>query len=107
QIAQTQGARVKGVFALWYGKGPGLDRASDALRHGNYQGSSPHGGVVLAVGDDHVAKSSSIVCYSDEVVAGLQVPLLYPADASEIVEFGLHGFAMSRHTGSYAALKIL
>lgn len=107
QIAQTVGARVEGIFALWYGKGPGLDRASDALRHAVYQGSSPLGGVVLAVGDDHVAKSSSIVCYSDEVVAGLQVPLFYPADAAEIVEYGLHGFAMSRHTGSYAALKIL
>ena len=107
QIAQTAQALVAGVFALWYGKGPGLDRASDALRHGNYQGSSPHGGVVLAVGDDHVAKSSSIVCYSDEVVAGLQVPLFYPADAAEIVEYGLHGFALSRHTGSYAALKII
>lgn len=107
QIAQTSGARVDGVFALWYGKGPGIDRASDALRHGNFQGSSPHGGVVLAVGDDHVAKSSSIVCYSDEVVAGLQVPLLYPSDPAEIVAYGLHGFALSRHTGSYAALKII
>ena len=107
QIAQTSLARVDGVFALWYGKGPGLDRASDAIRHGNYQGSSPHGGVVLAVGDDHIAKSSSIVCYSDEVVAAVQVPLFYPADAAEIVEYGLHGFAMSRHTGSWAALKII
>ena len=107
QIAQSQGARVQGVFALWYGKGPGLDRASDALRHGVYQGSSPYGGVVLAVGDDHVAKSSSIVCCSDDVVAGLQVPLLYPADAAEIVAYGLHGFALSRHTGSYTALKII
>ena len=107
QIAQTPGAKVEGVFALWYGKGPGLDRASDAIRHGNFQGASAHGGVVLAVGDDHVAKSSSIICYSDEVVAGLQVPLLYPADPAEIVEYGLHGFAMSRHTGSWAALKII
>jgi indolepyruvate ferredoxin oxidoreductase len=107
QIAQSPGAKVDGVFALWYGKGPGLDRASDAIRHGNYQGASPHGGVVLAVGDDHVAKSSSIVCYSDDMVAGLQVPLFYPADGREIVEYGLHGFAMSRHTGSWVALKIL
>ena len=107
QIMQTPSAKVDGVFALWYGKGPGLDRASDAIRHGNYQGASQQGGVVLAVGDDHVAKSSSITCYSDEVLAGLQVPLLYPADASEIVEYGLHGFAMSRHTGSWVALKII
>ncbi len=107
QIAQTTDARVDGVYALWYGKGPGLDRAADAIRHGNYQGSSPKGGVVLAVGDDHIAKSSSIVCYSDEMVAGLQVPLFYPADAGEIVVYGLHGFALSRHTGSWAALKII
>ena len=107
QIAQSPDARVAGVFALWYGKGPGFDRASDAIRHGNYQGSSLHGGVVLAVGDDHVAKSSSIICYSDDVVAAVQVPLFYPADAAEIVEYGLHGFAMSRHTGSWAALKII
>jgi indolepyruvate ferredoxin oxidoreductase len=107
QIAQTSGARVDGVFALWYGKGPGIDRASDALRHTNYQGSSPLGGVVLAVGDDHLAKSSSITCYSDEVVAGLKIPLFYPADPAEVVEYGLHGFAMSRHTGSCVALKII
>jgi indolepyruvate ferredoxin oxidoreductase len=84
-----------------------VDRASDAIRHGNYQGTSARGGVVLAVGDDHIAKSSSIVCYSDDVVAGMQVPLFYPADAAEIVEYGLHGFALSRHTGSWTALKII
>lgn len=107
QIAQTPNPKVEGVFALWYGKGPGLDRASDAIRHGVFQGASPQGGVVLAVGDDHVAKSSSIICYSDDVVAGLMVPLFYPADAREIVEYGLHGFALSRHTGAVAAIKIL
>ena len=107
QIEQSPGARVQGVYSLWYGKGPGFDRASDAIRHGNYQGSSRFGGVVVAVGDDHVAKSSSITCYSDETVASVQVPLLYPADPREIVEYGLHGFACSRHTGSWMALKIL
>jgi indolepyruvate ferredoxin oxidoreductase len=107
QIEQSPDAKVQGVFSLWYGKGPGLDRASDAIRHGNYQGSSAYGGVVLAVGDDHVAKSSSIVCYSDDMVAGVQVPLLYPADAEEIVLFGLHGFAASRLTGSWMAMKII
>ncbi|MEY2925730.1 MAG: hypothetical protein RL367_207, partial [Pseudomonadota bacterium] len=107
QIERSPGARVDGVFALWYGKGPGVDRASDAIRHGNFQGTSQHGGVVMAVGDDHIAKSSSIVCNSDDVVAGMQVPLFYPADAADIVNFGLHGFALSRHTGSWAALKII
>ncbi len=107
QIERSPGAAVEGVFSLWYGKGPGLDRASDAIRHGVQQGASPKGGVVLAIGDDHVAKSSSIVCNSDDVAAGLQVPLFYPADVGEIVEFGLHGFALSRHTGSWTALKII
>ncbi|REG45929.1 indolepyruvate ferredoxin oxidoreductase family protein [Paracoccus versutus] len=107
QIDMTPQARVQGVFGLWYGKGPGLDRAADAIRHGNYQGSSRFGGVVLAVGDDHVAKSSTVVCSSDETVASLHVPLFYPADAAEVVEYGLHGFALSRHSGSWVALKIV
>ncbi|WP_164938226.1 indolepyruvate ferredoxin oxidoreductase family protein [Bradyrhizobium guangxiense] len=107
QIHQSPGARVDGVFALWYGKGPGLDRAADAIRHGNSQGSSPNGGGVVAVGDDHLAKSSTVACYSDETVASLLLPLLYPADPGEIVSYGLHGFAMSRLTGSWVALKVL
>jgi len=107
QIERSPGARVQGIFSLWYGKGPGLDRACDAIRHGNYQGTSPYGGVVLAIGDDHVAKSSSIVCCSDATVASLQVPLLYPADPEEIVRFGLHAFAASRLSGSWMAMKIL
>jgi indolepyruvate ferredoxin oxidoreductase len=107
QIQHSPGAKVQGVFSLWYGKGPGLDRAADAIRHGNYQGASPYGGVVVAVGDDHVAKSSSIICYSDETVASLQAPLLYPSDPEEIVRFGLHSFEVSRLTGSWIALKIL
>jgi indolepyruvate ferredoxin oxidoreductase len=107
QIENSPGARVQGIFSLWYGKGPGLDRASDAIRHGNFQGSSRFGGVVVAVGDDHLAKSSSIVCYSDETVASLQLPLLYPADPEEITRYGLHGFEASRLTGSWMALKII
>ncbi len=107
QITQTPGARVGGVFSLWYGKGPGLDRAADAIRHGNMAGSSPVGGVVLAVGDDHIAKSSTLAVHSEEVCASLQLPLFYPSDAREIVLYGLHGFALSRHTGSWSALKIV
>lgn len=107
QIDTTPSAKVQGVFSLWYGKGPGLDRAADAIRHGNGQGSSRFGGVVLAVGDDHVAKSSTVTCYSDETVASLHVPLFFPADPAEVIAYGLHGFAMSRHTGSWSALKIV
>lgn len=107
QIERSPGARVQGIFSLWYGKGPGVDRAADAIRHGNYQGTSPYGGVVMAVGDDHIAKSSTVVCYSDETVASVQVPLFYPADANEIVRFGLHCFALSRQSGCWTALKII
>jgi len=107
QIERSPGAAVDGIFSLWYGKGPGLDRASDAIRHGVYQGASAKGGVVLAIGDDHLAKSSSIICRSDDMVAGLQVPLFYPADPGEIIQFGLQAFALSRHTGAWTALKIL
>ncbi|MCP1632898.1 indolepyruvate ferredoxin oxidoreductase family protein [Kerstersia gyiorum] len=107
QINMTPAAAVEGIFSLWYGKGPGLDRAADAIRHGNYQGSSKFGGVVLAIGDDHVAKSSTVVCYSDETVASLQVPLFYPCDAGEVVQYGLHGFAVSRCSGAWIGLKIL
>ena len=107
QIAQTRDAKVEGVFSLWYAKGPGVDRAADAIRHGNLQGASSKGGVVMAIGDDHLAKSSSVACASEEVVAALLIPLFYPTDAQELIEFGLHGFALSRHTGSWAALKIL
>jgi indolepyruvate ferredoxin oxidoreductase len=106
-LALSPGARAEGVFALWYGKGPGLDRAADAMRHGNSAGASPRGGVVVAIGDDHLAKSSSLAVNSEETAAALRLPLLYPATIEEIVQFGLHGFAMSRSTGSWAGLKIV
>lgn len=107
QIETSPGAKVDGVFALWYGKGPGLDRAGDAIRHGNVQGSSRLGGVVVAVGDDHAAKSSSVACYSDDTVVSLRLPLLSPSSPQEITLFGLHGFAASRYSGAWFALKII
>ena len=101
------GADVDGVFALWYGKGAGLDRAGDAIRHGNAAGSSPRGGVVVAIGDDHVAKSSSQAHACEQACADLRLPLLYPTDAADVVRLGLHAFAMSRHSGSWVGLKIV
>ncbi len=106
-IAMTDGAEVQGIFSLWYGKGPGVDRASDALRHANYAGTSRFGGVVMAVGDDHQGKSSSLVVNSNGICAALNIPLLFPSDPGEVVRFGLHGFAASRLTGSWLALKIV
>ncbi len=107
QLEQSPGAKVEGVFALWYAKGPGVDRAADAIRHGNAQGSSRFGGVVLAVGDDHAAKSSSLACYTDDTLVSLRAPILYPSDPREIVVFGLHAFAASRLSGSWLALKVV
>ena len=106
-IGLTDAATVDGVFALWYGKGPGVDRASDALRHANYAGASRYGGVVVAVGDDHQGKSSSLVVNSNGICASLNLPLFFPSDPSEVLAFGLHAYAASRLTGSWIALKIV
>ena len=106
-IAMTDGATVDGVFAMWYAKGPGVDRASDALRHANYAGASRHGGVIVAVGDDHQGKSSSLVVNSNGICASLNLPILFPADPGEVLRMGVHGYAASRLSGSWIAMKIV
>ena len=93
-----------GVFAMWYGKGPGVDRAGDALRHGHAYGSSQHGGVLVVAGDDHGCVSSSMPHQSDAVFAAWGMPVLAPADVSDLVEFGLYGYALSRYSGAWVAL---
>lgn len=105
QIDQIPGARFDGVFAAWYGKGPGVDRSLDALRHGNYAGAHAKGGVVLFYGDDHAGKSSTVAFQSEQSMAACLVPVLYPAHAGEIESFGLHAIALSRHSGSWVAVK--
>ncbi|MES2494491.1 MAG: indolepyruvate ferredoxin oxidoreductase family protein [Pseudomonadota bacterium] len=105
QIAQLPGPRHQGVFAAWYGKGPGVDRSLDALRHGNYAGADRHGGVVLFYGDDHAGKSSTVAFQSEQAVSACLIPILYPADAGEIIDYGLHAYALSRYSGSWAAIK--
>lgn len=105
QIDQIPGARYDGVFAAWYGKGPGVDRSIDALRHGNYAGAHPKGGVVLFYGDDHAGKSSTVAYQSEQSVSACLIPILYPATVGEIIEYGLLAFALSRHSGSWAAVK--
>lgn len=100
------GARYDGVFALWYGKGPGVDRSGDALKHGNSAGSSARGGVLVVAGDDHVAKSSSLAHQSEYAFADAMIPVLNPADVGEIVELGLYGYAMSRFSGCWVGLKV-
>src|SRR5690606_22623819 len=98
-------AQRDGVFGMWYGKGPGLDRAADALKHANSAGSSPHGGVLLLAGDDHAAKSSSLAHQSEHLLIACGVPVLFPANIQEYLDFGLHGWAMSRFSGLWSAMK--
>ncbi|MGW4366892.1 indolepyruvate ferredoxin oxidoreductase family protein [Nocardia takedensis] len=96
-----------GVVGIWYGKGPGLDRATDALRHATMYGVNPRGGVLLMVGDDPASKSSTVPAVSERSLAALNIPVLFPRNAREIVTMGLHGVALSRVSGCPVALKIV
>ena len=96
---------VDGVYAMWYGKGPGVDRSADVMRHGNNFGTHKHGGVLVAVGDDHPAKSSTVVNQSEPLLAALDIPVLYPSNVQEIIEFGLLGWELSRYCGLWVGLK--
>jgi indolepyruvate ferredoxin oxidoreductase len=96
-----------GVYSFWYGKGPGLDQAMDALRQGNWHGSAPHGGVLIAVGDDH-NMTSTINGYSSELLfEDIFMPVLYPADIQEVLDMGLFGIALSRFCGAWVGYKLL
>ncbi len=99
------GATIDGVFGIWYGKGPGLDRAMDVLKHANAAGTSPNGGVLAIVGDDHGAKSSTLPHQSDHNFQAAFVPFLAPASVHEFVEYGLLGLAMSRFAGTWVGFK--
>lgn len=108
QLAPTlDGSARDGVLGIWYGKAPGLDRATDALRHGNLMGAHPSGGALVAVGDDPAAKSSSVPCASDLALMDLAMPFLYPADSGEVIDLGLHAVALSRASGLWVGLKIV
>ena len=93
---ETGRLRPDGVSGVWYGKSPGLDRASDALRHANLIGTDPRGGAVALAGDDPAAKSSTVPCVSEGTLAGLAIPTLYPADPQDVLDFGLHAHYLSR-----------
>jgi indolepyruvate ferredoxin oxidoreductase len=96
-----------GVFAMWYGKGPGVDRAGDAHKHGNAYGSSPHGGVLVVAGDDHGCVSSSMPHQSDVAFQAWHLPTVAPASVAEYHEFGLYGWALSRFSGNGVAMTAL
>lgn len=95
-----------GVVGYWYGKAPGLDRATDALRHGNLGGAHPDGGVLVLVGDDGLAKSSTVPSSSEIALAELGMPVLSPADAQDVLDLGLHGVHLSRYCGLWVSMKI-
>ncbi len=107
QVGLFPGAKVDGVFSIWYGKAPGMDRSMDPLRHANLAGSNPKGGSILLVGDDHGAKSSTLACYSDYNFVSAGMPLLAPANAQEVLDYGLHAIAMSRFSGALVGLKLV
>ncbi|MCD6679058.1 MAG: indolepyruvate ferredoxin oxidoreductase family protein [Burkholderiaceae bacterium] len=105
QIDALPGARYDGVFSIWYGKGPGVDRSGDVFRHANHAGTARHGGVLALAGDDHGAKSSTVAAQTDFVFQAVSIPVLSPATVQDYVDFGVHGFAMSRYAGLWVALK--
>ena len=98
---------VVGVFGIWYGKGPGVDRSTDVLKHGNMAGSSKHGGVLLVAGDDHGCQSSTLPHQSEQVFAAAMIPVLNPATVQEYLDFGLYGFALSRFSGCWIGFKAI
>lgn len=108
QQAELRGeGKYDGVFALWYGKGPGVDRSGDVMRHANMAGTSPHGGVVMAMGDDHTGESSSVLHQSDWAMIDRYIPVLSPAGVQEILDYGLYAFALSRFAGVWTGLKTM
>ena len=107
QIDTFPGKRVDGVFGMWYGKGPGVDRSADALRCANMIGTARLGGVLAVSGDDHAAHSSVFPHQTDGIFESVQIPVLQPADVGEILDYGLAGIAMSRYAGLWVALKTI
>ncbi|AOO79355.1 indolepyruvate ferredoxin oxidoreductase family protein [Bosea vaviloviae] len=106
QQAELQGeGRYDGVFALWYGKGPGVDRTGDVFRHGNMAGTSPHGGVICLMGDDHTAESSTNAHQTEFVLVDRMMPILNPAGVQEIMDYSLHGLALSRFASVWVGIK--
>ncbi len=107
QVETDPDREVDGVFGMWYGKGPGVDRAGDALKHGNAYGSSPNGGVLVVAGDDHGCVSSSMPHQSDVAFLTFMMPWLNPANVAEYLEYGLYGFALSRYSGMWVGFKAI
>jgi indolepyruvate ferredoxin oxidoreductase len=101
------GARYDGVFSMWYGKGPGVDRCGDVFKHGNSAGVSKHGGVLLLAGDDHGCKSSTIAHQSEHAFIAASIPVLNPSNVQELLDYGIIGWELSRYSGCWVALKTI
>jgi indolepyruvate ferredoxin oxidoreductase len=99
--------KYDGVFGIWYGKGPGVDRCSDVFKHANMAGTTPWGGVIAVAGDDHISKSSTAAHQSDHIFKACGTPVFFPANVQEILDLGIHAFAMSRFSGVWAGMKTI
>ena len=99
--------KYDGVFGIWYGKGPGVDRCSDVFKHANMAGTTPWGGVIAVAGDDHISKSSTAAHQSDHIFKACGTPVFFPANVQEILDLGIHAFALSRFSGVWAGMKTI
>ncbi len=102
-----QSKKFDGVFGIWYGKGPGVDRCSDVFKHANMAGTAKHGGVIAIAGDDHISKSSTAPHQSDHIFKACGLPVFFPSSVQDILDMGLHAFAMSRFSGVWAGMKTI
>jgi indolepyruvate ferredoxin oxidoreductase len=102
-----QSKKVDGVFGIWYGKGPGVDRCSDVFKHANMAGTAKHGGVIALAGDDHIAKSSTAAHQSDHIFKACGLPVFFPSSVQDILDMGLHAFALSRFAGVWSGMKTI
>jgi indolepyruvate ferredoxin oxidoreductase len=107
QVGLFPGAKVDGVFGIWYGKGPGVDRSVDALKHANSAGTSRHGGVLALAGDDHGCQSSTLAHQSEQVFAAALIPVINPATLQDYLDLGLYGYALSRYSGCWVGFKAI
>nr|WP_025899196.1 hypothetical protein [Sneathiella glossodoripedis] len=107
QIHLSGQSDYDGVFGIWYGKGPGVDRSGDVFKHGNMAGTTRHGGVLVLMGDDHTAKSSTVAHQSEQALVAAMIPVLNPATVQEYLDFGLHAIALSRYSGCWVGMKCL
>ena len=105
QVNLFPGAQYDGVFSMWYGKGPGVDRSGDVFKHANGAGTAAHGGVLVLAGDDHAAKSSTNAHQSEHILKACGIPVMYPSSVQEYLDYGLHAWAISRYTGLWVSMK--